>query len=455
MLVSRRRMRSAGLALALVAAPLAASAANRALLVGVSGYPAEMVGDLQLSGPKNDVALMLKTLRESGYPDKDITILADGLAETGETRPADAAPTRAAILAAFAKLADDAAPGDQITILLSGHGSQAPVTSPASLVHHPDGLNPIFLPIDIGKWNDSVGAVENAIAGDEFGVALTAIRKKGAFVWMVVDACHSGAITRGAEQGMIAKKVSPEVLGVPAERLAAARGMAAAAQPQTRGAGGKKKPVSPLGSMPPAEGGYVAFFAAHPDELAIQRNLPKGYGGGEKRPHGVLVFYLAQAMRSGKASSYADLAQMVLAGYDQWGSAAPSPLFEGDLHVGLPGAKTGAPKTWPARVADNAIRLDAGVLDEVSEGAIVSISTMDDPSAGPLGFARVTASGPSSSRLEPVARGSLAAPALKALGEAGRLAGKIEERGLALEIVTDAHFSPSGRGPRGNCRACR
>ncbi len=411
-----------------------AGAASRALLVGVSNYPAEMVGDLQLSGPKNDVALMLETLRGAGFADADMIVLADALGETGETRPADGQPTRAAIMGALDVLARDAAPGDQIMIVMSGHGSQSPITSPASLLYHPDGLNPIFLPIDIGKWNDSVGAVENSIAGDQLGAKLKAIRDKGAFVWVVVDACHSGTITRGAEPGMLAKKIEPSSLGVPLARLEAARAMALAAQPQTRSAA-KKKPVSPLASMPASDGGYVAFFAAHPDELAIQRNLPKGYGGGEKRSHGVLVFYLAQAMRAGGAVSYSDLAQMVLAGFDQWGASAPSPMFEGDLRAGVLGAKSPAAKTYPARVVDGALRMDAGVLDQIGEGAIVSLFPAGDPGAPPLGYGRVISASASSSLLAPAARGAAAAPVLAALEDAGRLSARLEERGLALAMT--------------------
>jgi len=174
-----------------------AFAAQKALLVGVSEYPVESVGDLQLKGPKFDVALMLKTLRDSGFSDGDITVLADHFEESGE-RAANGAPTKAAIMSELDKLANAAKSGDQIVIYLSGHGSQSPITQPSSLLYHPDGLNPIFLPIDIGKWSDEIGKVENAIAGDEFGAALTAIRKKGAFVFVVIDACHSGTITRSA-----------------------------------------------------------------------------------------------------------------------------------------------------------------------------------------------------------------------------------------------------------------
>ena len=72
-----------------------ALARNLALLVGVSDYPKEMVGDLQLSGPRNDVALMASTLKGFGFADQDVTMLGDGLEKAG--LPSAPAPTRAVV----------------------------------------------------------------------------------------------------------------------------------------------------------------------------------------------------------------------------------------------------------------------------------------------------------------------------------------------------------------------
>ena len=175
----------------------AAEPQMRALLVGVSDYPKETVGDLQLAGPKNDVALMIDTLGRIGVPAKNVTVLADGLEATTATRPADAMPTRAAILAALDDLAAKSGPGDFVLVHLSGHGSQQPIADPSRhAVAKADGLEEIFLPIDIGTWEDSVGAVKNALVDHELGRAVTAIRAKGARVWVVIDACHSGTMTR-------------------------------------------------------------------------------------------------------------------------------------------------------------------------------------------------------------------------------------------------------------------
>ncbi|NLH83654.1 MAG: caspase family protein, partial [Phyllobacteriaceae bacterium] len=188
------------IALSMLAASAVAAAAEprlRALLVGVSDYPKETVGDLQLAGPKNDVALMLDTLGRVGFRPGDVTVLADGLETTPAGRPVDGRPTRAAILAALDDLARCAGPGDTVLVYLSGHGSQQPIVDPSRhTVEKADGLEEIFLPIDIGPWEDSVGAVKNALVDHELGRAVAAIRARGALVWVVVDACHSGTMTR-------------------------------------------------------------------------------------------------------------------------------------------------------------------------------------------------------------------------------------------------------------------
>ncbi|MDK9697953.1 MAG: caspase family protein, partial [Siculibacillus sp.] len=230
---TRTRARLGAAAAMFLASTAMASAEpqTRALLIGVSNYPKETVGDLQLAGPKNDVALMIETLARIGVPAKNVTVLADGLETTTANRPADGMPTRAAILAALDRLAAESGPGDFVLLHLSGHGSQQPMTDPArSEGAKADGLEEIFLPIDIGAWEDSIGAVKNALVDHELGRAVTAIRAKGARVWVVVDACHSGTMTRAGGDA-VAKQVPPATLRIPEAALVAARARAAAAVP--------------------------------------------------------------------------------------------------------------------------------------------------------------------------------------------------------------------------------
>jgi hypothetical protein len=93
------------IAAACLALPPSAHAADKALLVGVSSYPA-LPKHLQLAGPANDVRLMRDMLVRAGLSEANIRVLASGAAKAAD------APTRAAILAALADLAATESAGD-------------------------------------------------------------------------------------------------------------------------------------------------------------------------------------------------------------------------------------------------------------------------------------------------------------------------------------------------------
>ena len=428
--------------------PALADPVRRALLVGVSDYPKASVGDLQLTGPKNDVALMIDTLARLGFRDRDMTVLADGLGETGSKRQSDGMPTRAAILGALEKLAKDSQPDDLVLVFLSGHGSRQPDLKPEKrAVPKPDGLDEIFLPIDIGKWDDGIASVQNAIQDVELGQAVTAIRSKGAHVWVVIDACHSGTMTRSAD--VIAKQVPLDRLAIPAEALAKARAAAEARGGGTRslttsgltprlgaGALNSRQPVENKEQKPKTEireGSYVAFFAAYPDQSALQRSLPKSYGGGAGKPHGVLTYYLAQALRGGAAASYRDLAHQVLAGYEMFGAKAPTPMFEGDLHLPAPGAQTTGKMAFSARRTGDALTLSAGAVDGLAPGALLALAAADEPGKV-LGHARIERIETARAVLKVAAHGGRET-ALADLPDDSALTATLAEKGVELAFV--------------------
>ena len=182
----------------------------RALLVGCTEYPymkeaGAVPGSntVELRGPTNDVELFARALREVyGVPDSAMTRL------TGWPADEKARPTKANIKRGFEKLAADAKPGDWVIIFMAGHGSQQP-SSMASLDDEPDGLDEIFLPADVRPAPDGA-KVPSALVDDEIAILLAAIQKKGADIWFVVDACHSGTLLRGGDQ---------VVRGLPGSRL--------------------------------------------------------------------------------------------------------------------------------------------------------------------------------------------------------------------------------------------
>lgn len=417
-----------------------AAAKTHALLVGVSNYPAASVGDLQLTGPKNDVALMIETLRGVGLADSDMTVLADGLSETWIDRQADGAPTKAGIMAALGDLGRTLDAGDTAIIYLSGHGSQEPELDPQDARDpEADGLNEIFLPIDIGKWNDATAAVDNALVDDEVGAAVKAIRDRGASVWLVVDACHSGTLTRGAgqgEPGEQVRKVDPGVLGIPAARIREAEARA----PKLRSAGGapakSQSAIESVGTASAGEGGFVAFYAAHPDQLALQRNLPKSYSKSvEKHPHGVLTFALAEALRTGRASTYRDLAFAIMSNYQGWGAQAPVPLFEGDLSDPILGVGSAGPRRYAVDTAGDQPEIEGGIVDGIATGSVYAVARADDKDGKVLGYVRVGDVGTAAATVEPIDRDGLAAPDLAKLGRSRLLVATLVEPAVAFTFA--------------------
>src|SRR4051794_27812581 len=99
------------------------AAEQRALLVGVSRYPA-LADRYQLSGPANDVIMMRKLLIDKfRFKDGDAICI---LSEDQGKESASKLPTRENIEREFSKLISAARTGDDIVIFLAGHGAQEP-----------------------------------------------------------------------------------------------------------------------------------------------------------------------------------------------------------------------------------------------------------------------------------------------------------------------------------------
>lgn len=342
---------SASVLTAVIATP--ALAATRVLLVAVSDYPDV---DMRLEGPTNDARLLYQVLRQRGVPEPDIRVLADGIKpDNPEGIVVTGPPTRQAIVEGFDRLAAEAAPGDEVFISMSGHGTQQPARDPRT---EADGLDEVFLPLDVGRWDEGIASIDNALVDDDIGQMLDRIRRKGAKIWFAMDSCHSGTGTRGAanDPEVWQRSVSPESLGVPAARMQAAR----ASEPSTE--------AVDLDSAP----GLVAFFAAQSNEAALELKLPARQPGGER--HGLLSYYIAQALARSGSGTYLGLAQSVRAGYDEVGGARqrfPTPLFEGDLTESVLGdTAADAVTRWPARrIDDEHVRVDAGRLHGLRDGS--------------------------------------------------------------------------------------
>lgn len=362
-------------ALSLAALP-AVARENYAILIGVNKYPT-LAEKFWLNGPGNDVELVKSYLTGASpvpFSESDITVLADAIPGAGQ-------PTLAGIRGAFADLTAKLEPGDFVYLHFSGHGSQAPALRPEEEL---DGLDELFLPADIGPWEDSVGTVQNALVDDEIGEMIDALRAKGADVFAVFDSCHSGTVTRGApvEDDVRMRKLEASDLGIPAEAMqVSTRALPnPAAQPDA--------PIDQSGK--PGEGSFVAFFAAQTNEVTPEKNLPM-YDPARKL-QGVFTYSLFQVLAEYPGASYGQIGQEVLRKYATQKLATSTPMFEGDLDrvafSGTPGARV---SQWTASVEDGVFAIPAGALHGLKSGdrlAVMAKAAEQDSAA--LGYVTLT-----------------------------------------------------------------
>ncbi|MEM6276286.1 MAG: caspase family protein [Pseudomonadota bacterium] len=379
-------------------APLPALADNFALLVGASTYT-NLEERFWLTGPANDVDLVrtyLTTAAPVPFAEENVIALADGVEGAG-------LPTLQGIRDGFAELAGRIGPGDFVYLHFSGHGTQAPAINPETEI---DGLDEMFLPIDIGPWNDTVGTVENGLVDDEIGELIGSLRATGATVWAVFDACHSGTVTRAAPAAgddVRMRKLSPDALGVPEAALIDAEVATTRAAP-----GPRQRPPSPLDGGE-GDGAFVAFFAAQTTEVTPEKRLPRG--APDRRSQGVFTYTIFETLAENPGVTYRQLGQEVLRKYAVQNLALSTPMFEGDLDGFVFSGEAGEPIfQWPVREGEFGLRIDAGRLQQLAEGEVLALlptaaSAVEDA----IGFVEVTFLDTFEADVEPIERDGMAA----------------------------------------------
>ena len=295
------------------------------------------------------------------------------------------APTLAAIRQAFQDIAAQTGEGDFVYLHFSGHGSQAPALNPDDEL---DGLDELFLPVDIGPWEDSIGTVQNALVDDEIGQLIDSITATGADVWVVFDSCHSGTATRaagGAADETRLRKLDAAALGVPQDVLDDAEtNSRALPDPRTR----PDEPVT-LASGTAGKGSVTAFFAAQTNETTPEKRLPKGKKG--RISQGVFTYTLFETLAERPNITYRQLGQEILRKYGVKNLARSTPMFEGNLDQPVFGKPGGARiQQWPAQIDKTKVTIDAGTLHGLDKGTelLVMASAADD-SADALARVRV------------------------------------------------------------------
>lgn len=395
-----RRLASLVAAALLLAAPAPAAAQEGRLLglvVGASDYGRGGLPLGPLNGPRNDALLIAELLLERGAEAADLTVLTEAEGRPDGHVPArpiaiSGPPTAQAILAAFDALERRVRPGDQVVILLAGHGWRQREAVPGS---EPDGLDEVFLPVDYGPLPAGFeparhDPVPGALRDDEIGARIDALRRRGADVFLIADFCHAGDSTRGP--------LDPVRPAVRESRL---------------------DPPAPAGG---GRGAYAAFFAAPAGDRAMQGLAPIWAEPGLRRPHGLLTAYVAAALRDPAVTTYAEAAARVQASlleHDVRDGAVrlegPA-VFEGDLDRPLPGAQPGGavwtvrkPASAPVdgRVALAALAVDAGALHGLEPGALVAVAEVRQGRERVLLYGRATRVEATRAVLEPAGHAGL------------------------------------------------
>ncbi len=335
---------------------------RHALLVGCSDY--EYLDEwVQLRGPANDVGLMRQMLidRFEFDPKTDDIVTLSAGGNAGHE------PTRANIEREFLRLGNSVQAGEPVVILMGGHGSQQPDNDPDNPDDfEPDGRDEIFLPSDVKKWNDQQATVENAIVDDDLRRWLAKIVGRGAFVWLIMDACHSGSGVRGSESE-ISRQIPPGRL-VPSEAFVDVEFSA----DSSMDTGIDSTLFSTEG-----EGGLVAIYAAQPHETTPERRLPLSVDRDARKYYGLLTYTICEILTSTHRNlTYNELVHAVQTRYIAMGRRAPTPLIEGSHRDNLVLGRDALPERSRFLLERNGsknLRINAGSLQGITNGSILAV----------------------------------------------------------------------------------
>ena len=347
--------------MAIIVADPATARENYALIVAASDYP-NLAEKFWLKGPKNDAALVRDYLLSSApvpFPSQNVTVLGSGEGLQ--------LATHEAILDSLAGLAAKAKPGDFVFLQFSGHGSQQPASKDSN---EADGRDEIFLSADTKMAPKGDPYMPNVLTDDELAPALTAIRKAGAFVWLVFDSCYSGTMTRGAPQndGLVMRDIDPSDLGIPDTAFAVSSVVTEASSDRAIPLPAEVFADSADGTM----GGLVAFFAAQSTETTPEKpyEVTLHDGSTVKQNYGVFTHTVFSALAKNPNMTYRQLAQTILANYTAGNLLKPTPMFEGKLDAPVFGNEdTIDVAQWPIVIGgDESVSISAGQLHGLSRG---------------------------------------------------------------------------------------
>jgi hypothetical protein len=386
--------------------------AGRALLVGCSTYP-KLRGDLQLPGPANDVALYHNLLRtQFGFDPEKITVLAasDDFQRAlrfypGENPASRQEPTSDNIRAAFSNLIEATEAGEYVFILLSGHGSQEHDVSPSDTDPEPDGYDETFMAMDVPEISTDGRRVPNAVIDDEIRDWLAKLVRKDAFVFVLIDACHSGTMTR---DGTRARRIPSEMIGI--KHVDVDDGESPVVEEDWLDAVGSVDGHRGVVALYAARSNQLAYELGVTKQTAIKSPTPQFRSSADAASHGRLAYTVARILETTRQNlTYEDLLRHVIHRYathpGHWLNASTPDMQGTDLQRYVLGRDREA-NPWPLRLShvDAELQLSGGLIHGLAPGSVLAVYPPTGPAettADRTGYVRVTAADLLAAEVEP------------------------------------------------------
>lgn len=395
--------------------------AGRVLLVGCSSYP-HLSGDKQLPGPANDVALFHNLLRtQFGFEREKITVLANDADfqralrfYPGEEPALRQEPTCDNVRTAFTNLIESTQDGEYVFILLAGHGSQQHDTSPSDADPEPDGYDETFMAMDVPEISTNGRSVPNAIVDDEIRDWLSQLVERNAFVFVLIDTCHSGTMTR---DGTRARRVPADTMGV--QRIGSSNASLPVIEADWLDAAGAAEHRGVV-ALYAARSNQLAYELKVTEQVAIKSLSPNFRHAVDAADHGRLSYTVARILETTLHNlTYEDLLRHVIHRYathpGHWLNLSTPDMQGTDLQRYVFGREREV-NPWPLRISheNGRLQMSGGLLQGIAPGSILAVY----PPTGPAntkdsrsGYVRVTDADMLAADVEPFVWDGAAPPA--------------------------------------------
>lgn len=224
-----------------------------ALLIAINDYSASRLPRVGAAAPERDWPDLRGAVNDANDL-REMLIARHGFDRANVVTLTDQQATRAAIVGALRRLAEDARRDDVVFVYFAGHGSRV-VNSKSD---EPDKLDESIIPADSRRGADD-------IRDKELRRVFNAILDRGARLTVILDSCFSGSGARGLPTGARPRGIRPDLRDV--------------------------RDGSPSGPRPENRGALV-ISATHDDSSAWETTSIE-----DSRSHGAFTWAWLRAMR--------------------------------------------------------------------------------------------------------------------------------------------------------------